>query len=297
MTIDVKALNQMFTSADKMNDLMHRSFAVYPIRQNILELKKRHETGDKNVMAYRDEHGAIDHYELKFTAEQSQELRRAYKDALGDRVPTAGQCEKVFVRILEAWGAAIPELMSVSPLPNKSRQRAIVSFANSMEKMDAALDELDGGGLGWLYANVVDKLSENGVRVSPDDMDIVSMKNHPIKAMVEAGEFRQELRKLTKAVVDAAVDAKENLPIIDRVENDPRFTTAKALERRIIEEGFEFSTSEVGFPAQCLRAIFELGGLDVEKVSYWLKKVAEDPDSYAKFRQRMQEKTEGKNPP
>lgn len=296
MTIDMKALNQMFNSVDKMNDLMCRSFSVYPIRQDIVALKKRHDAGDPNVVVYLDENGSIDHYELEFTDEQADELKRAYKEAAGDRL-YADDDSEVFVSTLQSWGAGIPDLISVEPPIQKNRQRAIDSFVNAIEKMDVALADLDSGALGWLYANVVDKLSKNGVCIGPYDGGMVSMRNHPQQAMVEAGEMRAELRKLAGWVVDAATEARNTLPLSERVENDPRLMTAKALERQIIENVIEFSTSETGFPAQCLRAMFELGGLDVEKVSHWLKKVAEDPDSYAKFRQRMQEKSEGKNPP
>lgn len=296
MTIDMKALKQMFNSADKMNDLMQRSFAVYPIRQDVVALKKRHEASDQNVMVCLDEYGVVDHYELVFTKKQKDELKRAYKEATGDR-PDADSESSVFVGILQRWGAAIPDLISLEPPMQKNRQRSLDSFVNAIEKMDAALADLDSGALGWLYASVVDKLSERGVSIDPYDGGMVSMRNHPPQAMVEAGEMRAELRKLAGCVVDAASEARKTLPLSDRVENDPRLTTAKDLERQIIENGIEFSTSETGFPAQCLRAIFELGGLDVEKVSHWLKKVADDPDSFAKFRQRMQEKTEGKNPP
>lgn len=282
---------------EKILDLMHRGRSAYPIQQDQAYFKKRYLDGDKNIAAYLDDSGCIDHYELKFTTEQKQDLERAYWTAVDKKIVFDDSAAIVFVGILESWARSIPDYLKIAPPSHKERQRSIDSFIKGIEKIDTALAGLDSAALGWLYAKAADKLSEEGIRISPDDGEIVSMKNHPIQAQVEAGELRNEFRRLAKSLVEAATDARETLPQSERIENDPRMTMAKALERQIIENGIDFSITESGFPAQCLRAVFELGGLEIEKVGYWLKKAADDPDSYARFRRRMQEKTEGKNLP
>lgn len=290
-------INKYLKYAEKNINLINRGAAAYPIRQDLAELKKRHEDGDKNVIAYLDGQGRVERYELEFTQKQRDELERAYWAEVPKETYVDDTSGSYFVGLIERWGGSIPDFLAIEPPIHKTRQRAIDSFVKGIEKMDAALAELDSSALGWLYANVVDKLACEGLQVSPDDGGMISMRNNHIQAMVEAGELRAELRRMARSVADAATEARETLQQSERVENDPRTKMAKELERLITENGIEFSIAENGFPAQCLRAVFELGGLEIEKVSYWLKKAADDPDSYANFRQRMQEKTEGKNLP
>lgn len=290
-------IHEFIKCAKKNIDLMNRGAAVYPISKDLSALKKRHENGDPNVIAYLDKQGKVESYGLEFTQEQRYELERAYLAVAPKETYVDDYSSSYFVGLIERWGASIPDFLAIEPPAHKERQRAIVSFVNGVEKVDAALRDLDSSALGWLYANLVDKFASEGIRISPDDDGIISMREHPIQSQVEAGELRVKLRRIASTLVDAAAEARGTLPKSDRIENDPRMQIAKNLERTIIENGIEFSTSESGFPAQCLRAVFELGGLDVEKVGYWLKKAADDPDSFARFRQRMQEKTEGKNLP
>lgn len=280
-----------------MQDLFSRGMATYPVRRDLAALKRRRDNGDLNVVARADENGNIFDYKLEFTREQREELRKAYRQAKNRELVPHEIEDSGFVGIIEGFGDAILDFISIEPPDQKTRLRAIDSFANGVEKIDSALAEMDSSALGWLYATAVDKLSGEGVQVSTGDGNIVSMRSHPIRAQVEAGEMRQELRKLAGAIVSAARDAQTSLPKYERNDNDARLQTVKALERQIIEHGIEFVTTESGFPAQCLRSIFELAGLDTEKVSYWLKKAADDPDSFARFRERMREKNGGENPP
>lgn len=293
----MNSLIQFWKNADKAFDFVTRSATAFVIKENLIKLKNRHESGDKNVVPYINCSGHIERYGIELTPEQRKELEIAYHKAAEGRIPSDDDRIELFVGIIESWGSAMPRLLAIDNPTHKARHRSIDSFIAGVEKIDCALAEMDSSALGWLYANVTDKLALQGVQVSPDDSELVSMRAHRIQAQLEAAELRTILRGLARVVVDAAADTKETLPLIERGDNDPRMTTAKALERLIIEDGLEFSTAESGFPAQCLRAVFELGGLEVEKVSYWLKKAADDPDSYAKFQQRMQEKIEGKNLP
>lgn len=49
-----------------------------------------------------------------------------------------------------------------------------------------------------------------------------------------------------------------------------------------------FEAKETGYAVQCLRAMFDLAGIDVEKPGYWIKKAIDDPDSHARWIEKMQ---------
>lgn len=276
---------------------MLRGALAYPIKQDVLALKKRHEAGDPNVVPYFNSDGTVEFYKLEFTSEQKAKLIRAYRVAIGGEPHDSEMCAEIFADIIEGYAGSIPDYLEITPPIQKDRERAIDSFIVGIEKIDSALADMDSAALGWLYANMVDKFATEGIQISCDDGEIASMRNHPHQAMVEAGELRGRLRRIASSAAEAAANARDTLPKSERVENDPRFKMAQYLERQIIEEGIAFSTNETGFAAQCLRAIYELGGLEVEKVGSWLKKAADAPDSFTNSRQQMRNKTEGKNPP
>lgn len=289
-------IKQFWNNFEEKQELFFRGMVTYPVRRDLAALKRRRDNGDPNVIAYSDE-GNIYDYKIEFTKEQKDELCKAYRAVKNLELMPHEYEDRVFVGTIESFADAILDLLIVEPPDQKARLRAIDSFINGVEKIDSALAEMDSSALGWLYAAAVDKLSGEGVQVSTGDNNIVSMRRHPLRAMVEAGEMRHELRKLALGVVSAAREARTSLPKYERNENDARLRTAKALERQIIDHGIDFVVTETGFPAQCLRSMFELAGLETEKVGYWLKKVADDPDSYAKFLDRMRQKSSGKNLP
>ncbi len=283
--------------AEEAQDLEDRFWPAFPLRRNEGTLKRRHESGDRNVHCYLKEDGTLDHYELAFTGEQKRALLDAYKLARPNYDERIGVEARVFVGVLESWGDSIQLFSERKPEPQKDRTRSMQKINIGLMKIDEALAELDSGALGYWYAHIADATARSGYQLSESDSSIVSMVNEPLRAIVESGEFRQTLRQLVTAWVEATTQASETLPKFDHHEHDDRLTRAKALERLVIEHQIPFETSETGFPAQCLRAVFDLGGLEVEKVSYWLKKVADDPDSFARFLDRMRGKIEGENLP
>jgi hypothetical protein len=58
----------------------------------------------------------------------------------------------------------------------------------------------------------------------------------------------------------------------------------------VIENRIAFNSTENGFAAICLRGIFDLAGVEYDKVSYWLKKAEDNPESYARSLQQMRDK-------
>jgi hypothetical protein len=64
------------------------------------------------------------------------------------------------------------------------------------------------------------------------------------------------------------------------------------MERLMREHQLPFEANETGFAAQCIRAMFELADLDVEKVGYWIKKAIDHPDSDARWLQGLRDRAE-----
>jgi hypothetical protein len=164
--------------------------------------------------------------------------------------------------------------------------------ANALTKLDQSLAALDSGALGYLYAKVADALAVAGIHLSEHDDRLVSIMHNPILAVAEAGEGRQHLRKIIGEIVQATNSASEDLPTFDRVENDPRLRVARQIERLMREHQLPFEANETGFAAQCIRAMFELADLDVEKVGYWIKKAIDHPDSDARWLQGLRDRAE-----
>jgi len=281
---------------EEITDLYRRGTVAFNgPRRDMAALKARHDRDARNVVVYCDENRNPERYVLEFTPEQADELRGAYHIARGGSCP--GDEDHIFVKILEGWADAILDLQSLKPPDQKARTRAIESFVVGCHKIDTALSDLDSTALGWLYGNVVDELATKGIQISDGDGRIASMKAHAMRAQVEGAELRHVLREVVAAVVKAAATASNTLPKHDHEGSNPRWKIAQALERLVIEHDIAFDTAEAGFPAKCLRSMFDLAGLDVEKVSHWLKKAAADPDSYRRFLQRMAEKLGGEIPP
>lgn len=278
---------------EETTDLFNRLPAAFPQKRDIAKLKARWDDGDRNVVKTdREEYGGVS-YNLRFTPDQLSELERAYIAAHPGRPNAIRNVDdvefeaSVFVRIIEGWADAIDDFDKLTPETQKDRKRTLNSISLSIMKLDQALSELDSEALGYWYGHVVDALAISGIQLSEADNRMSSMLNHPLRAVVEGGELRKDLRAVIGVIVKATESASEGLPKHNHAEHDPRLKTAKALEQLIIDHGIPFDSTETGFAAISLRAMFDLAGLDIEKVSYWLKKVEDDPDSYARFLLRM----------
>lgn len=54
---------------------------------------------------------------------------------------------------------------------------------------------------------------------------------------------------------------------------------ARALEGLFFDYGIPFTTSETSFTAECMRAVLALGGIEKDRVDYWLTQAKKHPDS------------------
>ena len=298
-------IEKFWRDADESQDLFFRYCWAYPKKlNNQVERKRRGEEKDPNIIKWDHGEGDVE-YRLEFTKEQKESLVAQYLEAHPDmraldvnhldRLPYDARSIKeritdeadVFVGTIEHWA---DEFGSKEIAHQKQRQRTITQISTKLEGLDQVFADLDSQALGFWYANVVDALAKAGLQISDSDNRFASMLSQPIRAIVEAGEFRQTLRHLIGEIVAATNATAETLPAAERIETDERFTIARGLERHFVRSRLHFESSETSFAAVCLRAIFDLAGVEVEKVSYWLKKAKDHPDSEARFLQRMRDR-------
>ena len=284
---------QFMRRASAASDTMMRVGRAYPIKRDMAALKARWDANDPNITATDHGDGRIT-YERHFTEAQAKKLEEAY---IANRPPVEGfylpgwaDEASVFVRIIEGWAASIELFKAIAPPDQKARTRSLNSVANALTKLDQALAMLDSGALGYLYANVAEALATAGFHSDEADNRLVSLMENPALAVAEAGEGRKILRTVIAEVVEATNSASKDLPTFDHIENDPRLGVVRQLERLMREHQLPFEANETGFAAQCVREMFDLADVEVEKVGYWIKKAIDHPDSDARWLQSMRDR-------
>lgn len=284
------------------NELMFRYFAA---RNNDKEralmgpLKERFEKGDPNVTRTEQESGEY-LYSLRFTKRQFEQLKSEYLNYRPEaQVPNITKHDAewldseacVFVGVIDGWAAELYFGQGRIPAHQKERKRSMESVNLSLYKFEEALDKLDTDALMHWYGHVADSLSKAGYQVSEADNEIVSMLRDPMRAAAESQELRNELGRVINEVTNATIIAAETLPKFNHTEYDPRYKIAQNLERLVIDNNIHFDSTENGFASLCLTEMFNVAGLEDDNVTYWLKKAEDNPDSHARWLQRMRNET------
>jgi hypothetical protein len=292
---EVEQAVQFVRRADEASDAMRRAARAFPIKRDLATLKARWEAKDPNIQAIDHGDGRIT-YERRFTDAQIEILQKAYvanRPRVQDYYLLGWSHEAtVFVRIIESWAASIELLQAITPPNQKTRIRSLNSVANALAKLDQALGTLDSGALGHLYAKVAEAMMEAGSLPSEAANRSGSLRQSPALVVAEAGEGRKVLRTVIAALVNATKSAAGDLPTFDHVENDPKLGVVRQLERLMREHQLPFEASETGFAAQCVRAMFDLADVNVEKVGYWIKKAIDHPDSDARWLKSLGDRAE-----
>ena len=65
-----------------------------------------------------------------------------------------------------------------------------------------------------------------------------------------------------------------------------------ALEREFFKLKIKFIASNSSLAAECLRAIYILGGLNIDRVDYWLKQARDHYDSQMNFIDMLRKRNE-----
>ena len=173
---------------------------------------------------------------------------------------------------LSRLGAGAENYFEASvPDDQKARKNTLKSVRLAVEKLDQALNDLDSEAMGYLYAHLVDGLAVSGVQLSAEDNKMTSMLNEHFRAVVEGGEMRKAVRGVAATIVEATTRPASPCP------NMTTLQTNRAVEwpsDGTLHAGTSIAVrgQGTGFAVQCLRAMFELAGIEVEKPGTGLRR-------------------------
>ena len=166
----------------------------------------------------------------------------------------------VFLKILEGYGLSIPEFKQYSPPRQQKRKETIRSMGLALSRCVNQFAALDSGARGYACFLGVEEISNTigKPKLFPEKI--------PSSLFVDAhkDDVIKELRAFIKGVLKAADELPEKPePIIE-------LRMALWIKEFFRDYGFEFTTSQTGFSAECLRAVLDLGGIHKDRVDYWL---------------------------
>ncbi|WP_341649395.1 hypothetical protein [Thauera humireducens] len=226
-------ITHFWRKADEASELFDRACYTHPLREHHgikahqSDLARRHRAGDPHVIRYAGDEadGIPEHYKLAWTTEEKARLQSIYLTARDWSNWTEAENEKesaakLFVGILEGYGAALPQQVAIELPKQKERQRNLDSVANAFDKLVDSISRLDSAALAWLYATVEENAANVGMSVRPDGPDIVSLKRSWLRALAESGESRDLLNLFHSGVGLSIRKAAATLPKADR--DDPR---------------------------------------------------------------------------
>ena len=188
----------------------------------------------------------------------------------------------IFLITLQDWGLSIPEFEQLNPPKQQKRRETIKSMGSALLRCVNQFAELDSGARGFVFFRGVEEISNTTGEPNPfpDDMR-TSFLVHAHK-----DDAIKELRAFAKGVLKAA----DELP--EKTEPSVELRMALWVERLFWEHGFEFTTSQTSFAAECLRAVLALGGIHKDRVDYWLTEARNHPESMAAFAARLRKTDE-----
>lgn len=243
-----------------------------------LALIERAKSDPDRVKLLRME-GEPDRYQIAFTKSERQEildkyieLRRPFwKGPSGELEDSAESFTALLVIVAEGilWSdAAMPD-------EQQKRRKKFDQLKGAFLRVSELIEELDSAALGFFVA----KIEEAEGRPA--------LLNDPVMAMTTAGEMKPNVIRTLSMLQEVAATVAKDLPAYDRDQNHPNMKAAMLLDRYFSEYSLEFTASEAGFAALCLRKAIGLAtGEEPERVEYWLSKSLAHQDSMAAFRAR-----------
>lgn len=233
---------------------------------------------------------------LCFDKTTRDRLTKLFRDAHKGRNLSPAEVEfevTVILRTLEQYASAIPLYEQFQPESQQRRRERIESLAAHLEGALEQLKNLDSAALGFIAWRAKDEMSKT--LGTPNDFP------SGLKAAVEAVSWREaNISAITAFSLGLRKSASE-LPqhSLNTSGKDypwyslpKELSTAMAVERLFWENNLSFTVSNNGFAAECLRAVFQLGGLHIDRVDYWLRQARDHSDSMSSFNKRMQKRRE-----
>ena len=190
---------------------------------------------------------------------------------------------------MECFAEAIPGSEKFLPEKQQRRQERINSLAAHLEGLINQIEALDSPALGYAMHRGCEEISNirkiaNPLQSSFDailEAEFLQDKNN----IKELKAFSLGLRKAAKDLPEHAGNTSgNNYPWYSQ---KSKTAVALALEKLFFNAGIDFTTSNNGLAAECLRAIYNLGGLKLDRVDYWLRKAKNHHDSLFNISKRQ----------
>ncbi|HMV13091.1 MAG TPA: hypothetical protein PKD88_08345 [Nitrosomonas sp.] len=203
----------------------------------------------------------------------------------------------LMISCFECFAEAIPESEKFLPEKQQRRQERINSLAAHIEGLINQIEALDSPALGYAIHRGCEEISNirkiaNPFQYSFDailEAEFLRDKNN----IKELKAFSLGLRKAAKDLpVHVGNTSGNNYPWYSQKSET---AVALALEKSFFEAGIDFTTSNNGLAAECLRAIYDLGGLKIDRVDYWLGKAKNHRDSLFSISKRCRNIDQGNN--
>lgn len=262
--------------SDRASRILKATSAFTP--KTLLALIERAKSDPDRVKLIRME-GEPDRYQIAFTKSERQEIldkyiecrRPFWKGAPGELEDSAESFAALLVIVAEGilWSdAAMPDEQT-------TRRKKFEQLKGAFLRVSELIEELDSAALGFFVAKIEEAEGRS------------ALLNDPVMAMTTAGEIKPNVIRTLSMLQEVAATVAKDLPAYDREQNRPHMKAAMLLDKYFFEHSLEFTDSEAGFAALCLRKAIGLAtGKEPERVAHWLEKSLAHEDSMAAFRAR-----------
>jgi hypothetical protein len=219
----------------------------------------------------------------------SEKLIEAMKKTFPDRPPEYNDFEiSIILKILEGYAYGIIRYQQIEPEGQQRRRERIESLAAHIEGAIEQLKQLDSAALGFVAWRGFEEIST--AEGLPNEFpsgdaatcEVYFWRESNISAM---SNFALGVRKAAAELPQHAMNTSgKDLPWWSLPKE---LSTAMAVEKLFWDERLEFTISNNGLAAECLRAVYQLGGLNIDRVDYWLEKARDHFDSMTSIVSRL----------
>jgi len=200
----------------------------------------------------------------------------------------------VLIGCMEGFAEFIPSIKRLLPEKQQRRQERINSLASHVEGIIDQLKEIDSAALCYsIYSGINETAKKdnlpNLIEYGSDFMfKVEAIKDN--ENLEDLAAFALGLRKAARELPKHSLNASgKDYPWYAQ---GAELGVALGLERLFFQNKIKFIASNSSLAAECLRAIYILGGLDIDRVDYWLKQAIEHYDSSVNLHKRFQKHNE-----
>lgn len=211
----------------------------------------------------------------------SEKLRKAMEKTFPNRHAEYNESEiSIILKILEGHAYGITRYQQIEPESQQRRRERIESLAVHIEGVIEQLNRIDSAALGfvaWVGFREISEATGTPNEFPRGDAAIAKAymwRESNISAMTH---FALGVRKAAAILPQHAMNTSGkdspwwSLP--------KELSAAMGVERLFYEQQLKFTISNSGLAAECLRAVYNLAGLEIDRVDYWLKKARDHFDS------------------